>query len=55
MAGLVLAIHVFKLARPEDVDARDKRGHDNGAYRGKVPWRGRQNRDLTICRMLPFA
>jgi hypothetical protein len=28
MAGLVPAIHVFDLARPQDVDARDKRGHD---------------------------
>ena len=28
MAGLVPAIHVFELARPLDVDARDKRGHD---------------------------
>jgi len=30
MAGLVPAIHVFELARPLDVDARDKRGHDGG-------------------------
>jgi len=29
MAGLVPAIHVFVVARPEDVDARDKRGHDD--------------------------
>jgi hypothetical protein len=28
MAGLVPAIHVFAVARPQDVDARDKRGHD---------------------------
>ena len=28
MAGLVPAIHVFLVAAPEDVDARDKRGHD---------------------------
>jgi hypothetical protein len=28
MAGLVPAIHVFNLARKEDVDARDKPGHD---------------------------
>ncbi len=28
MAGLVPAIHVFKLRRLKDVDARDKRGHD---------------------------
>jgi hypothetical protein len=29
MAGLVPAIHVFVLAEcPQDVDARDKRGHD---------------------------
>ncbi|HSL78015.1 MAG TPA: hypothetical protein VK877_00015, partial [Pseudolabrys sp.] len=28
MAGLVPAIHVLLLARCEDVDARDKRGHD---------------------------
>ena len=30
MAGLVPAIHVFAVARPQDVDARDKRGHDGG-------------------------
>jgi hypothetical protein len=29
MAGLVPAIHVFGPASLEDVDARDKRGHDN--------------------------
>jgi hypothetical protein len=29
MAGLVPAIHVFVVARPEDVDARDERGHDD--------------------------
>jgi hypothetical protein len=29
MAGLVPAIHVFDLAMFEDVDARDKRGHDD--------------------------
>jgi len=28
MAGLVPAIHVFLAMRPQDVDARDKRGHD---------------------------
>jgi hypothetical protein len=28
MAGLVPAIDVFGLARRQDVDARDKRGHD---------------------------
>jgi hypothetical protein len=28
MAGLVPAIHVFLDARTQDVDARDKRGHD---------------------------
>jgi hypothetical protein len=28
MAGLVPAIHVFFAAIPQDVDARDKRGHD---------------------------
>jgi len=26
----VPAIHVFDVARPQDVDARDKRGHDGG-------------------------
>jgi hypothetical protein len=32
MAGLVPAIHVFiRGTRPQDVDARDKRGHDDGA------------------------
>jgi hypothetical protein len=29
MAGLVPAIHVLLTARPEDVDARDERGHDS--------------------------
>jgi Kdo2-lipid IVA lauroyltransferase/acyltransferase len=29
MAGLVPAIHVFALPKLEDVDARDKRGHDD--------------------------
>jgi hypothetical protein len=29
MAGLVPAIHVLRIVR-EDVDARDKRGHDEG-------------------------
>jgi hypothetical protein len=28
MAGLVPAIHVFLLAAKQDVDARDKPGHD---------------------------
>jgi hypothetical protein len=30
MAGLVLAIHVFFSVRKQDVDARAKRGHDDG-------------------------
>jgi len=29
MAGLVPAIHAFASARREDVDARDKPGHDD--------------------------
>jgi hypothetical protein len=28
MAGLVPAIHVFDLVAHKDMDARDKRGHD---------------------------
>jgi hypothetical protein len=28
MAGLVPAIHVFVVKTSQDVDARDKRGHD---------------------------
>jgi hypothetical protein len=28
MAGIVPAIHVFPMFRTQDVDARDKRGHD---------------------------
>jgi hypothetical protein len=28
MAGLVPAIHAFDLQAKQDVDARDKRGHD---------------------------
>ena len=31
MAGLDPAIHVFDPAGLKDVDARDKRGHDDGA------------------------
>jgi hypothetical protein len=31
MAGLVPAIHVFLICGFEDVDARDKRGHDDTA------------------------
>src|SRR6476646_11534199 len=31
MAGLVPAIHVFLLSQYQDADARDKRGHDEGA------------------------
>jgi hypothetical protein len=30
MAGLVPAIHVLFSALKQDVDARDKRGHDEG-------------------------
>ena len=30
MAGLVSAIHVFLSDQKQDVDARDKRGHDEG-------------------------
>ncbi len=29
LTGLVPAIHVFDLMRRKDVDARDKRGHDD--------------------------
>jgi hypothetical protein len=33
MAGLVPAIHVFAVSRKkQDVDARDKRGHDVGVF-----------------------
>jgi hypothetical protein len=28
MAGLVPAVHVFLIARRQDVDARDEPGHD---------------------------
>jgi hypothetical protein len=31
MAGLVPAIHVLGFEEKQDVDARDKRGHDGGA------------------------
>ena len=39
MAGLVPAIHAFYPLMPEDVDARDKRGHDKivSAYSGSMP------------------
>jgi hypothetical protein len=30
MAGLVPAIHVFRVSVKQDVDARDERGHDGG-------------------------
>jgi hypothetical protein len=30
MAGLAPAIHVFAQSSKKDVDARDKRGHDDG-------------------------
>jgi hypothetical protein len=33
MAGLVPAIHVFAAAEKKDVDARDKRGHDEPLLR----------------------
>jgi hypothetical protein len=33
MAGLVPAIHVFVVARPQDVDARHKAGHDGFSVR----------------------
>jgi hypothetical protein len=32
MAGLVPAIHVFDPTRKQDVDARDKRGHDDQTF-----------------------
>jgi len=32
MAGLVPAIHVFAALRKKDVDARDKRGHDESEF-----------------------
>jgi hypothetical protein len=35
MAGLVPAIHVF-IAQKQDVDARDKRGHDEGERNSPV-------------------
>jgi hypothetical protein len=35
MAGLVPAIHVFLAHAQEDVDARDKRGHDEGKIIGR--------------------
>jgi hypothetical protein len=31
MAGLVPAIHVFSIATSQDVDARDKPGHDESS------------------------
>jgi hypothetical protein len=34
MAGLVPAIHDLLAAGKEDVDARDKRGHDDGEVGG---------------------
>jgi hypothetical protein len=36
MAGLVPAIHVLR-ADEQDVDARDKRGHDAADKRGSLP------------------
>jgi len=38
MAGLVPAIHVFiRGTRPQDVDARDKRGHDGDESHREAP------------------
>jgi hypothetical protein len=31
MAGLVPAIHAFKQVKKQDVDARNKRGHDGAS------------------------
>ncbi len=39
MAGLVPAIHVF-LSSIQDVDARDKRGHDDFGWFGGQPRTG---------------
>jgi hypothetical protein len=35
MAGLVPAIHAFALSKKQDVDARDKRGHDERVSRAR--------------------
>jgi hypothetical protein len=40
MAGLVPAIHVFVVAIEKDVDARDKRGHDEWDRYGAAQVRG---------------
>ncbi|SHI11312.1 hypothetical protein SAMN05443248_8306 [Bradyrhizobium erythrophlei] len=52
MAGLVPAIHVF-VSKREDVDARDKRGHDelmrkphSGAFAHAVGLRLLKSRDI---------
>ena len=36
MAGLFPAIHVFSISAKQDVDARNKAGHDE--FRGKAPY-----------------
>jgi len=36
MAGLVPAIHAFSKRLKKGVDARDKRGHDDGVSYGKL-------------------
>jgi hypothetical protein len=46
MAGLVPAIHVFVVARPQDVDARHKAGHDGG----EVVARDKAGQDAAIVR-----
>jgi uncharacterized protein (DUF1330 family) len=38
MAGLVPAIHVFNLGATQDVDARDRRGHDGGGTSMPAYW-----------------
>ena len=55
MAGLVPAIHVFTLGLfREDVDARDKRGHDGGEVI-RLPNTGKNGlvRDAATTRSFP--
>src|SRR6476661_3058266 len=53
MAGLIPAIHDFLLSQYQDVDARDKRGHDEGAGHPSA-LNGRVNR-LSIAASIVIA
>jgi hypothetical protein len=57
MPGLVPGIHVLKLTRKEDVDGRDKPGHDefkqvnpnNISVTGNTPWPSSSQKNNRCC------